>query len=645
MPDMQAAAGDCAFLVWDAESPPPAAYAGRTLLWRSVAEQPSPDIVSVPLLVERNADLLRARYLAWVHDVGADEVAGRSLVERLELREGFSYWWMTPLSEKCNYSKSPQIDHAIRLLAYAHWVGNQEIKCLEVATADPDLAACLQGWCGTAGVTFVWRKLPAPPGMPSWIRRVGRLLPDALQAIVWLGKYAIGRWPLKGQGLRAWRQTAAKTTFASYSLNLRPEAARSGRFDSLYWGNLPATLAGEGRASNWMHLFVEDGVLPSAGVARKTFALFNKNEHSLRTHVSLDSFLGWNVVSRSLRDWLRFRRFGRRPPTALRSSSRTGIDLGLLFETEWRQTFLGREALQNFLYYNLVEAAVSALPKQDVGVYLQENQAWEMAFIHAWRAAGHGKLIGAPHSSVRYWDLRYFHDEREYARSGECCLPLPDLVAVNGPAAMRVLVGGRWPRERLVGVEALRYLYLLDLSAAATSPAIGAAPVPLRVLVLTDYDARHTRKQLDLLAKALDFLPGDVRMTFKAHPALPLSLADLPGPRATLADRPLPELLAMSDVAYASSVTSAAVDAHCAGLPVVAVFDPGSLNMSPLRGLDTVEFVHSPQQLAHALTRAPQQGDRRTCAENFFTLDKMLPCWSRLLAPAGKSSAVADAGN
>ena len=59
-------------------------------------------------------------YLAWVHDVGADEVAGRSLVERLELREGFSYWWMTPLSEKCNYSKSPQIDHAIRLLAYAH---------------------------------------------------------------------------------------------------------------------------------------------------------------------------------------------------------------------------------------------------------------------------------------------------------------------------------------------------------------------------------------------------------------------------------------------------------------------------------------------------------------------------------------------
>ena len=645
MPDMQAAAGDCALLVWDAESPPPAAHAGRTLLWRSVAEQPSPDIISVPLLVERDADLLRARYLAWVHDVGAEEADGLSLVERLRLRDGFSYWWMTPLSEKCNYSKSPQIDHAIRLLAFSAWAEGQQVGRLEVVTADAGLAACFRVWCSRMGVLFAWQHVPAPTAAPFSRGRLLEFLPSLLQGISWLAKYVCQRRSLIRLGLRRWQETQAKLTFVSYTANLLPDAARTGTFASLYWGGLPKTLEASGTRSNWLHLYAQDALLPAPGDAKSAFARFNTNDRELRTHVTLDSFLGWGVVSRSLRDWLRFRRFGRRPPTALRSTSCTGIDLGPLFETEWRQTFLGREALQNFLYYNLVEAAVRALPKQDLGVYLQENQAWEMAFIHAWRAAGHGKLIGAPHSSVRYWDLRYFHDEREYARSGKCCLPLPDLVAVNGPAAMRVLVGGRWPRERLVGVEALRYLYLLDMPATVPSPAVGAAPVPRRVLVLTDYDARHTRKQLDLLAKALEFMPDDVRMTIKAHPALPLSLADLPGPRATLADQPLPELLAMSDVAYASSVTSAAVDAHCAGVPVVAVFDPGSLNMSPLRGLDSVEFVHSPQQLAHALTRIPQQGDRRSCAENFFTLDKMLPCWSRLLAPAGKSSAVADARN
>lgn len=643
MPEMGSVADEASLLVWDAElSPPP--HGGKTLLWRSIAEGASQDVISMPLLVERDADDLRARYLAWVHDVGQEQVGGQSLVERLQLRPGFSYWWMTPLSEKCNYSKSPQIDHAIRLLAFAKWVAERDVRRLVVATADESLAACFGVWCGNSGVAFEWQKLPVQSLVLPWRRRIGCALPDAVQAIAWLAKYVIGRWPLKGQGGRAWRATRAKVTFASYSLNLQREAARAGRFESLYWGGLPQTLASS-RESNWMHLYVEDAILPSADDAKRTFALFNRNESQVRTHATLDTFLGWRVLARSLQDWRRFRTFGGSPPRALRSSRLTGIDIGPLFEKEWQESFRGKEAMRNCLYYNLVEAAVRALPKQDVGVYLQENQAWEMAFIHAWQSAGHGRLIGAPHSSVRYWDLRYFFDAREYVRNAGCCLPLPDYVAVNSPVAMRILLDGMCPPDRLVGVEALRYLYLIDMPKTGTKRSVRQEACPPRILVLTDYDAGHTRKQLRLLARTLHLLPDNTQITVKPHPALPLDSADLPGQQMQIADRPLPELLAMSDVAYTSSVTSAAVDAYCAGLPVVALFDPASLNMSPLRGLNAVEFVHTPEQLARALMGVPQERDRKSSAENFFTLDKMLPRWRRLLALADDSPAVGRTGN
>ena len=504
-------------LVWDAESSPPP-HVGTTLLWRSVPDTPSPDVIPLPLLVERDADELRARYLAWVHDIGQESVGGRSLVDRLQLRNGFSYWWMTPLSEKCNYSKSPQIDHAIRLLAFATWVGKRDIRRLVLATPDASLAACFRAWCGSAGASFEWQKLSAPSCVPPWHRRIGRALPDTIQAVVWLAKYAVSRWSMKGQGLRSWRETEAKVTFVSYSLNMQPDAASAGRFESLYWGSLPNMLSGSGTASNWLHLYVEDAVLPSPEDAKEAFGLFSRNERPIRTHVTLDTFLGWRVLARSVQDWWRFRTFGRTLPRALQSSSLTGIDIGLLFELEWRQSFRGRDALRSFLYYNLVEAAVGSLPKQQVGVYLQENQAWEMAFVHVWQSAGHGRLIGAPHSSVRYWDLRYFFDVREYARNSACCLPLPDKIAVNGPVAMHILRGAMCPLERLVGVEALRYLYLLDMSKTCAEERVLQSAPPRRILVLTDYDAGHTRKQIRLLAQTLPLLPCDTQITVKIWP-------------------------------------------------------------------------------------------------------------------------------
>lgn len=631
-------------LVWDAESSPPSC-AGTTLLWRTVPDAQAEDVVPVPLLVERDADELRTRYLAWVHAIGQDVCGGRSLIERLHLRDGFSYWWMTPLSEKCNYLKSPQIDHAMRLLAFAKWASERNIAHLAVATPDAPLAACFRTWCEQTGISFEWQQLPASNSTLPWHRRVVRALPDVIQAFVWLAKYVVDRWSMRGVGLRAWRETPAQVTFASYSLNLQPDAARAGHFESLYWGSLPKMLSDSDRASNWMHLYVENPVLPSPGVAKEVFERFNRNESPIRTHVTLDTFLGWQVIARSVRDWWRFRGFGRSLPRALQSSIITGIGIGPLFEHEWQQSFQGRDALMNFLYCNLVEAAVRALPKQDVGVYLQENQSWEMAFVHAWQAAGHGRLIGVPHSSVRYWDLRYFFDVRDYAGTSRCRLPLPDQIAVNGPVAMRILSEAKCPPERLVEVEALRYLYLADLPISRARTSVRQAPPPSRILVLTDYDAGHTRKQLNLLAETLKLLPSNAKITVKYHPALPLGPADLPGQCMKIADRPLPEMLAMADVAYASAVTSAAVDAYCAGLPVVALFDPGSLNMSPLRGLDAVTFVHSPEQLANALMGGARGRDHESSAENFFTLDKMLPRWRRLLALADDPVAVRRTGN
>ena len=85
------------YLVWDSKDRPPDGE-WVTVLWREFRDRQSATVHSLPLQVEEQASALRARFLAWLFELGESLIDGRRLVDHLELRPGFSFWWMTLLS-------------------------------------------------------------------------------------------------------------------------------------------------------------------------------------------------------------------------------------------------------------------------------------------------------------------------------------------------------------------------------------------------------------------------------------------------------------------------------------------------------------------------------------------------------------------
>ena len=79
-------------------------------------------------------------------------------------------------------------------------------------------------------------------------------------------------------------------------------------------------------------------------------------------------------------------------------------------------------------------------------------------------------------------------------------------------------------------------------------------------------------------------------------------------------------------------MTSAAVDAYCAGLPVITVLDQVTLNMSPVRGCKGVKFVETQADLVRALSKAAAAPRPEIRSVRFFNLDSRLPKWNRLLS-------------
>ncbi len=596
------------------------------IYWNGYAQSKLDGVFSIPRMVEENANYLKAKYLELIYEFGEVEVDEKSIIENLKIRKNFSYWWMTLLVEKCNYSKSPQIDNIIKLIELEQWLQENKYQKIRLITANNELAAAVFLLTKKLLIDFEWRNEQGDKTNFSLMERVFYTLPNTIQALIWLLRYLLSNWSLKGAGVKEWRKTTATTTFISYFFNIKPESEKHGRYESRYWTTLIDLLEDKKHPTNWLHIYVKDDLLPSAKKAHNLIQRFNRSQNGNQVHVTLASFLTIPLVFHTLKDWYKVLKLNRLVCKQLRVKSDY---LWPLFKKDCQNSISGIRAISNLLYFNLFEKAMGELPAQKKGCYLQENQGWEFGFISAWKSAGHGKnLIGFPHSTVRYWDLRYFFDPRSYERKGEYDLPLPSHVGVNGRAAKKMYVNGGYPQNKLIKVEALRYLHIPDsiINQNKRDDDVSKEKV---VLVVGDYLKENTDLQLEMLSSALVDINQSARYIIKPHPACPINMEDFPGLSGELSIKPISELLAISDVVYSSATTSAAVDAYCVGLPVITLLDGKTLDLSPLKYNKGVYFVKNFKELATAINDAkvtdPEQG------ENYFCLDTELPRWHEWL--------------
>ena len=618
-------------IIWDEDSSLPSGNE-TIILWRKFNTSGSSTRISIPSLIERDSENLRVRYLSWIYDLGKISVKGKPLATHFELSAGFNYWWTSLFVEKCSYSKSPQIVNAIRLMAFNDWVGDQILDGITLNTADEPLAKCLAFWCQKKGIKFNRQKLQKPLKKLSWIHRCYQSLPFVIQGLIWGVRHIHRLSPLRSIGLEGWKKSKGHISFISYLFNVDEEYLRKGIFKSAFWAHLPDQLLREGIKTNWLHLFVPNSALPNAQSAADAICLLNKNTDRMQTHTALEAFLNITVIFRTLNDLrkLVFIKSNLGADLSNILSNESEINLWPLFVDDWNKSFSGALAFSNLLNFHLLDSAIKSLPKKNLGIFLQENQGWEFCLIQAWRRADQGQLIGCPHSSVRFWDLRYYFDSRNYHNSEITRLPRPDKIAINGKAAMNAYIGGGYPSKDLISVEGLRYFGLLETQKKLECLQFQRNK-SLRLLVLGDYLPKNTHIQLTLLEQAASKLPSDLLIIFKPHPACTVNPSVYSSLKIEVRKEPIYELLINCDVAYASAVTSAAVDAYCAGAPLICVLDPCVLNLSPLRGYPAVSFVATAEELISALflaiSKPFEPGD---CLE-FFDLDFDLPRWRKLM--------------
>lgn len=616
---------------WDFEEPPPQGD-WNIVLWRSYLSDKHLGCISMPELVESHADSLKQRFLAWIYELGETNVGSANVVDHLALYPGFSFWWMTLLAEK-SYSKSNRMADAIRLLLVEELIQLSQVKQVTFSSADRLLSKTVAELCHRSNISFHVSHHPRSHQPVSLVRWAYIHSPYFIQASVSLLKQLRQIWPFRAQAKSYLAQlNPAEVTFFDYFIHLDQTALQQGRFSSNFWSVLPTQLIRNNIASHWVHRYIPHNAVPTSADAVERMTQFSQQNSGLANHRAIDAVMDWKLLALVLKDYSRlvWRSMLLRSMKYRFTPSYSKLNLWLLFKNDWLISLRGSVAMMNCLSFHLIQKTLQQLPRQKLGLYLQENQGWEMALIAAWRAAGHGQLVGVVHSTVRYWDLRYFYDPRTYCRATKNALPMPDKVALNGAVAWDLYETAGYPIQKLIKVEALRYLYLLDISSRLAIGlekfSVGSRP-NLRILICGDIQASLNHQLLSWLQEISRSLSVPIHFMIKPHPACMINAADYPGLSMQISQAPLGELFTDCDGVITSNHTSAVVDAVMCGLPVIQILDGCQFNLSPLRGDDRVCFVKSSAELKQRLM-TPFLGQHNPTA--YFYLDANISRWREL---------------
>lgn len=614
-------------------------------LWDCVAEPPEADDLvyswdgysatgrgrSLLAYVDTHADRLRNKYLAWIHELGESQIDGKKLVDHLALEENLSFWWMTLLVEKSPW-KSPAITDALRLLAFEEVVKEHNPGKIRVVSANRSLHEVVGGLCLELGIPRTSQRLSGKSLRRITARDAYRALPQALQAPISLARYLRGRWRFRRKRATVWFGTDRTMFFCSYFIHLDEKFSTQGKFYSHIWEGLPQLLQDAGFRTNWLQHYIQSPMIPNIRVAHDWVNRFNRHSAAQGHHSLLDTYLSWGIVFRVLNRWRKLNlvswRLRGQQLRRIFQPQGSHISLWPVMREDWYAGLIGPVAAENLLWIELFDAALREFPRQEQGLYPCEGQGWERALIHSWRKHGHGRLVAVAHSTVRFWDLRYFADPRSVLSAHPHSMPQADYIALNGKAAVDAYLSVDFPPDLIVECEALRYGYLKDLR--LVQPSTKLSGHALKVLILGDIASSSTTRLLQLLQSAIPHISADLAFTMKPHPKWTVKPENFPSLRLKVNTSPLADILAEFDIAYSTNLTSAAVDAYLAGLSVIVMLDPTELNFSPLRGQPGVRFVNTPAELAAAL-QPRENSDVHREIDDFFFLAADFHRWRRLL--------------
>ena len=595
---------------------------------------PSPKQESIPQKVEQQALFIKKDYLCWVYELGKCQINNETLISHLQIFNNLSFWWMTKVAAKSPFL-SPGIYQIFKLRVLEKMYLEKGCNGLIYCGNNQLVHQVLRDWCKELGHPYKRISEKKCQIEPEWtgIKRLVFNLPYWLQVLLFL----VRKWVMNFRHIRSGninkkqQSIQDSVTVVTFFPNIDLQKANDGRFYSRYWEKLHQLLDELPFAVNWVWLYSKSGQI----TYRDSIDIRNKcNQHSpdKYRHFLLEEFFNLKTFIKCVSIYLKLYSKGLQLKGVKKFFKFPASKLNFfpMLQHDWNSSLFGKDAMEGIIYSFLFDSMAKAIPAKPWGLFLFENQPYESALISAWkRHQRETKILAHQHATIRALDFRLLYDPRVFGASEKEKPPMADVLGLNSPDAYRMLRDSKYPIEKIVKIEALRYWSLLgNYGSKKKEKKISGRTL----LVLTAQPYHETVFQLNLLHEAacLNGLAGYDKILIKSHNDFPVkAILDTLNPefKYSLTSKSLDKLWSISDTIYCSNSTTACIEAGYLGLPVIVAGQKDNINLNPLYGFSTVNFVTDIKMLCQELNE-PSYLD---IPEDYFYLDETFKLWRKLL--------------
>ena len=615
------------FILWDDDRKPEDKFCD-IYLWEGYNEMAN--VKSLFRYLELNGEKYREKYISWVDKIGQSKVKNQSLVNYFSIDQKTSLWWLSSFVEKSPW-KTPSIIDAIRLIALEDLLIKGAYVDFELVSSNKKLHQVISALCKKLNIIYKWKKIETDIKNIKPIKFIFSKLPYFFQSLLTLFFITKRNWIFRKRKKLNLDSNKKSILFCSQFAHLSAEASRSGQFYSHLWETLPELVNQKGFKINFIHHYLKSNEARSPEEANILINKFNRTEKAENMHSFLFSNLSlsifFQVIKYSL--ILNIKSLMLLKIEDNFSLENSKLNLWPIMKENWFSDFCGSGLISNILWLKLFDVALSEIPYQSYGLYLNENQSWERALIYAWNKNEHGHLIAVQHSTVRFWDLRYYETNSFNSIIENYPIPRADTIAINGKLAKNAYKNFGSFDETFFECEAIRYNYLKNSNKNITK---SNANKKKKILILGDYVPDATIRMLKLLEEIASNNSIQYAYTIKPHPNFIVKSSDYPQLKMEVTMQPLVEIMSEFDLVFSGNLTSASLDAYLFGRPVIITFDSKTFNFSPLRGQDGVFFISNIEELESAIQMALKNKTFQPNINDFFCLSEKLSNWSKLLS-------------
>ncbi len=660
---------------------------------------------SIPAWCHAHGQELQKQLTQCLHTLGNTPLSphGQTLQSELEAGDALSFWYISLLYEK-HPKMLPGLFDACKTYAIERLLHAYAPHCTHIIlhAHDPQLRLTLTTFCKNTGRTFtaltakkpwyvrkkdhwptlskVFQTLQRASRYISWHtawhttwRKLFFALPHPCQALLrfahWL--YALRKllsfFGHKNSKLSP--QAQGHVSIATYFPHMDMAQAKQGIFRSAYFEHLHDLLHQALTKKNvhihWLFIRVNSAQLP----LKQSIQLQQHLHYTAQTKQELHSFhhveefLRFRDMGAALIRYLRLAWRSRRREKEIEqlflwpshATAQGSMPLWPYMQKHWRAGFQGWRCLERCLQRRAFMAYAQNLTQQKIphhwSLFTWENCPWERMFTHAMhKALPQSPVFAMQHSSVRETDFRYFDHPRLFTLppTSAAHAMLADIYCLNGPHAAKLLQD-YIPQERMRVVEAVRYLYLANLTKLAPYTA-ATQPKLKHLFLMTSYFTDEVEAQLRTLAAWLhsthyqEQLNVDIHI--KAHPhtcvQTYLQKYNLHQYNIRIHTKPVAALWGTMQAWFAAqqacylwfgNSTTISLEAAHRGIPFCVQAAEDDFSLCPLHGFKNLTYVKNAHELHQTLLNY-EKGIHGPWQTEFFTLNVGLQGWKALLGIA-----------